>query len=155
MNFFSSAVFTVFKEIILRNSNQFEFFWYLPPLKRYIKNKYSFFNSAHHILDLFWHKFWLVYENRCIMGYNEDKLVLFFSPESWDNGQTRYENLTEIRGLLTVWHAFKLYQKNSKNVSKNRPAVKKGIIIISYQWLNPYPHGLSGKVTFASSQAYS
>ena len=127
MNFFSSAVFTVFKEIILRNSNQFEFFWYLTPLKRYIKNKYSFFNSAHHILDLFWHKFWLVYENRCIMGYNEDKLVLFFSPESWDNGQTRYENLTEIRGLLTVWHAFKLYQKNSKNVSKNRPAVTKGL----------------------------
>ena len=45
------------------------------------------------------------------MGYNEDKLVLFFSPESWDNGQTRYENFSEIRELLTVWHAFKLYQK--------------------------------------------
>ena len=51
--FFSSAVFTVFKEIILRNSNQFEFFLYLTPLKSYLKNKYSFFNSAHNILDFF------------------------------------------------------------------------------------------------------
>ena len=60
------------------------------------------------------------------MGCTEDKLVLFFSPESWDNGQTRNENLSKIRGLLTVWHALKLYLKNSKKVSKNRPAVTKG-----------------------------
>ena len=111
------------------NSNQLEFFRYLTPLKRYLKNKYSFFNSAHHILDLFLHKFWLVYANRCRMGCNRDKLLLFFSPESWDNGQSRYENLIEIRGLLTVWHAFKLYQKNSKKVLKNRPAVTKGILL--------------------------
>ena len=55
--FFSFAGFAVFKEIILRNSNQFEFLLYLIPLKRYLKNKYSFFNGAHHILDLFLHKF--------------------------------------------------------------------------------------------------
>ena len=61
------------------------------------------------------------------MGYTEDKLVLFFSPESWDNGQTRNKNLSKIKGLLTVWHAFKLYLKNSKKVSKNRPAVTKGL----------------------------
>ena len=53
------------------------------------------------------------------MGCTKDKLVLFFPPQS-------YENLSEIRGLLTVWHAFKLYQKKSKKVSKNRPAVRKG-----------------------------
>ena len=26
------------------------------------------------------------------MGCTEDKLVLFFPPESWDNGQPRYED---------------------------------------------------------------
>ena len=52
LNFFSFAVLTVFKEIILRNLNQFEFFWYLTLLERFLKNKYSFYNSAHHILDL-------------------------------------------------------------------------------------------------------
>ena len=28
-----------------------------------------------------------------------------------------------------MWHAFKLYQKKSKKVSKNRPAVTKGILL--------------------------
>ena len=54
------------------------------------------------------------------MGCTEDKLVLFFSPESWDNGQTRNENLSKIRGLLTVWHAFKLCKKKiEKSVEKS------------------------------------
>ena len=47
------AIFTVLKELILRNSNLFEFFPYLTPLKSYLKNKYSIFNSAHNILDFF------------------------------------------------------------------------------------------------------
>ena len=50
-----TAIFTVLKEFILRNSNLFEFFPYLTPLKRYIKKKYSFFNSARNILDFFAH----------------------------------------------------------------------------------------------------
>ena len=48
-----NAIFTVLKEFILRNSNLFEFFPYLTPLKRYIKKKYSFFNSARYILYIF------------------------------------------------------------------------------------------------------
>ena len=38
--------------------------------------------------------------------------------------------MSEIRKLLTEWHAydaFKLYKKKSKKVSKNRPAVTKGL----------------------------
>ena len=47
------SFFTVLKELILRNANLYEFFPYLTPLKSYLKNKSSFFNSAHNILDFF------------------------------------------------------------------------------------------------------
>ena len=77
----------------------------------------EFFISAHHILDLFCTNFGR-------MGCTKDKLVLFFPPESWDNRQPRYENLSEIRGLLTVWHG--MHSNFIKKVSKNRPAVTKG-----------------------------
>ena len=46
-----NAIFTVLKEFNLRNSNLFEFFPYLTPLKRYKKS--SFFNSARNILEIF------------------------------------------------------------------------------------------------------
>ena len=81
----------------------------------------------------FFHKFWRVYTNRCRMGYTKDKLVLFFgfSPRKLRQRTTalRTFDLSEIRRLLTVWHAFKLYQKNSKKVSKNRPVVTKGNLL--------------------------
>ena len=48
-----NALFTVLKEFILRNSNLFEFFPYLTPLKRYVKKKYYFFDSTRNILDIF------------------------------------------------------------------------------------------------------
>ena len=52
---FNYAIFTVLKEVILKNSNPFEFFPYLTPLKKYIYKIYTFFNSAHNILDIFAH----------------------------------------------------------------------------------------------------
>ena len=53
------------------------------------------------------------------MGYTKDKLVMFSPPESWDNGQTRYENFSKNRGLLTMQHAFKLFLKKfEKSVEK-------------------------------------
>ena len=49
------TTFTVLKELNLRNLSLFEIFPYLTPLKSYLKNKYSFLNSAHSILDFFAH----------------------------------------------------------------------------------------------------
>ena len=152
------------REVILRNSNLFEFFPYLVrgyTIKKYLKNKYPFFKSAYNILDISLRTFWLLYTNRCRMGYNKDKLVLFFfQPESWDNGQTHYENLREIRGLLTVWHAFKRYKKIEQSVEKStsrnvrekvlyivQPSLCKycsGLIWIRYK--GPRPDGGRGKI---------
>ena len=73
---FNYAIFTVLKEVILKNSNPFEFFPYLTPLKKYIYKIYAFFNSAHNILDIFYTHF--DYTNRCRMGHNKEKLVMFF-----------------------------------------------------------------------------
>ena len=42
-----------FLQLILGNSNLFVFFPYLRPLKSYLKNKYSIFNSEHNIWYFF------------------------------------------------------------------------------------------------------
>ena len=52
--------------------------------------------------------------NSCRKAYNEDKLILFFSPENWDNALSSNKNLSIIGLLLTVHGMHPKYSKKTE-----------------------------------------
>ena len=108
------------------NQNLFEFFPYLTPLcKKLLKYKYSFFNSAHSILDFFGTNF-----DHCTqIGIKLAimKIIqLCFSPRKLRQRTNSLRKFERNQRIINSVACFQTLSKYSKKVSKNRPAVTKG-----------------------------
>ena len=77
-----------------------------------LKISLGFFNSAHIFLNVFWPKNRTYYLNSCRKAYTEDKWVLFFSQESWDDA------LSSNKGLSIIINSVACTQSSANKTKK-------------------------------------